>query len=456
MDSTITGNGTGAQSSSYDRLTLLRTVVSDNGQGVSAGSTAFVIDSCAIINNGGGIWGLTEGGGLGITNSTISGNGNGIFFITEASIGLENVTVTNNVGETSPGVAVGVYVRGGYFGFDNTIIAGNRDTAGEPSDCGVDDSFPSGSTLSGNLIENIGNCPSDGVIVGVDPLLGPLRDNGGPTPTQALLPGSPAIDAGGGGCPAVDQRGVSRPQFAACDLGAYELACGNGTIDLGESCDDGPANGTPGSCCSSTCAVEPAGTPCTDDGSLCTTDLCDGSGTCTHPYEPDPSCTTPATWGATLRVISRPGVAGADQVQFKWSKGPAVPLSAFGSPGGSTSYAFCVYDATASGPVPTYQGQPGGQCDVEPCWSSSPMGWKFTSKSGVPDGITSMTLKEGLMPGMARMEVRAKGLLSLETLPLQMSPNVIAQVRTGEGQCWGATFSTAMRNASGQFIGRSD
>lgn len=60
-----------------------------------------------------------------------------------------------------------------------------------------------------------------------DPLLGPLQDNGGPTETMALLPGSPALDvvpASGTVCPSSDQRGVSRPQGAACDVGAYEHA----------------------------------------------------------------------------------------------------------------------------------------------------------------------------------------------------------------------------------------
>ncbi len=56
----------------------------------------------------------------------------------------------------------------------------------------------------------------------MDPLLGPLADNGGATQTFALLPGSPAIDAGQStGCPP-DQRGVVRPQGAACDIGAFE------------------------------------------------------------------------------------------------------------------------------------------------------------------------------------------------------------------------------------------
>ena len=58
----------------------------------------------------------------------------------------------------------------------------------------------------------------------VNPLLGPLANNGGPTPTMALLPGSPAIDAGAAaGAPATDQRGVARPQGPGVDIGAYEF-----------------------------------------------------------------------------------------------------------------------------------------------------------------------------------------------------------------------------------------
>ena len=61
--------------------------------------------------------------------------------------------------------------------------------------------------------------------------LGPLQDNGGPTPTHAPLPGSLAVDRGspdtpGEGsysCESVDQRGVSRPQGIRCDMGAYEV-----------------------------------------------------------------------------------------------------------------------------------------------------------------------------------------------------------------------------------------
>jgi hypothetical protein len=55
----------------------------------------------------------------------------------------------------------------------------------------------------------------------LDPLLAPLANNGGPTQTTALLPGSPAIDQGNSStCPAVDQRGYLRS--GPCDIGAYE------------------------------------------------------------------------------------------------------------------------------------------------------------------------------------------------------------------------------------------
>jgi CSLREA domain-containing protein len=62
---------------------------------------------------------------------------------------------------------------------------------------------------------------------GEDPKLAPLADNGGPTQTMRLQPGSAAIDqvpASGAGCPATDQRGVARPSGTACDIGAYESA----------------------------------------------------------------------------------------------------------------------------------------------------------------------------------------------------------------------------------------
>ena len=75
-------------------------------------------------------------------------------------------------------------------------------------------------------------------LINTDPKLGPLADNGGPTLTMALLPGSPAIDAGATVAGVTtDQRGVPRPQGAAPDIGAYQsrgftitVISGNGQV----------------------------------------------------------------------------------------------------------------------------------------------------------------------------------------------------------------------------------
>ena len=108
----------------------------------------------------------------------------------------------------------------------NTIIAGNSVVDEEGPDCsGLLD-------INYSFIQDLENCiiPADTSIgSGVDPKLGPLRDNGGETQTHALLPGSPAIDAASStACPATDQRGVERPLDGdgdgnpVCDIGAFE------------------------------------------------------------------------------------------------------------------------------------------------------------------------------------------------------------------------------------------
>ena len=83
-------------------------------------------------------------------------------------------------------------------------------------------------TSSGHNLASDSTCvlSATGDKSSVDPKLGPLADNGGPTKTHALLPGSPVFDAGSPNCPpppATDQRGVARPQGQVCDIGAFEL-----------------------------------------------------------------------------------------------------------------------------------------------------------------------------------------------------------------------------------------
>ncbi len=100
------------------------------------------------------------------------------------------------------------------------IVADN--SAPTDANCNGDDA----TSLGYNLADDA-SCGffATGDLVVADAMLGPLADKGGPTDTHDLLPGSPAIDAGSPACPppATDQRGVARPQGAACDIGAVEF-----------------------------------------------------------------------------------------------------------------------------------------------------------------------------------------------------------------------------------------
>ena len=128
---------------------------------------------------------------------------------------LVNTTVTGNSAVLYGGLATNPAFS--TLNLTNTIVASNL----SGGDCS------SGVTSLGFNFDSDGSCGfvAIGDISGVDPLLGSLQDNGGPTETHALLPGSPAIDqAPVADCTlTADQRGVARPQGVACDIGAFEV-----------------------------------------------------------------------------------------------------------------------------------------------------------------------------------------------------------------------------------------
>jgi CSLREA domain-containing protein len=188
----------------------------------------------------------TEGGGVSsfaentFTNVTISGNttlGPGGGYINSNSPDtINNVTIVGNSADTDNNGDEG----GGIYNDDtltirNSIVANNVDSSGGSNDCFA----PAPLTSTGhNLVKDAAGCTGltgTGDIIGQDPLLGPLADNGGFAPTHALVTGSPAIGngdpappgSGGSACEAADQRGVPR---SACDIGAYELVFCKGAV----------------------------------------------------------------------------------------------------------------------------------------------------------------------------------------------------------------------------------
>ncbi|MCB0201390.1 MAG: CSLREA domain-containing protein [Anaerolineae bacterium] len=179
--------------------------ISNTGGSVNVANSTFVNNTTSFLLNGGAIWNNAT---LNVTNSTFSGNRAG-------------------------GVGGAIY-NFGTLTLKNSILA---DSTG-----GGDCVSAGTATGNNNLIENIRSAcgltnGSNGNIIGTDPNLAALVDNGGPTQTMALNSGSAAIDAGDDAvCAAapvnnLDQRGVTRPQGAHCDIGAYERASLRFTIE---------------------------------------------------------------------------------------------------------------------------------------------------------------------------------------------------------------------------------
>lgn len=244
-DLTITGgfvDGEGGGIQSAGTLTLLRATVSGNearaatnrnGGGIESNGTLVVTQSTIAGNrayNGGGI---DFAGTLALTNSTISGNvaggpgsngrGGGIDGSAGAMLTVNSGTIAGNVAFNGSGSGGGISAPAATLG--NTIVADNVSHAPDQSATFADNCSVGTVSSQGHNLSSSSDCGLTGAgdRQGVDPLLGPLAANGGPTDTAAPLAGSPAADSGAD-CPSLDQRGVSRPRGGACEIGAYELA----------------------------------------------------------------------------------------------------------------------------------------------------------------------------------------------------------------------------------------
>ena len=179
-------------------------------------------------NVGGGLRSL---GNVTVINSTLSGNTSvawhgGAIFHTDGVLDLVHSTIAGNV---SPPDTAAVFV-GTFTPANATLHLASSIVAAVDNTRGCFAGFFGAGTVvlasAGHNVASDGSCnlTAAGDQPFTNPLLGALAANGGPTKTHALPAGSPAIDAAGLVCPAVDQRGVTRPQGPACDAGAFEKA----------------------------------------------------------------------------------------------------------------------------------------------------------------------------------------------------------------------------------------
>lgn len=213
------GGGISVGSCLITNSTFTGNSTTSRGGGIYA-TTATLVGCTVSGNNTGTRDGAIRASSVTMSNCTVSGNGTaGIY----GTANLDHCTIASNgatltyASQYGPGVAGTVYAQ-------NTIFSGNlaNDIAGTLNSQGYNLlNNPAGCTIAGDTTGNL---------IGVDPLLGPLQNNGGPTWTMALMSNSPAIDQGSAGFLLTDQRGVARPYdvpgiFNAADgsdIGAFE------------------------------------------------------------------------------------------------------------------------------------------------------------------------------------------------------------------------------------------
>ena len=271
IGNTSVGSGGAIYNATYS-LTINNSIIRGNTSGANGGAIwswngPLSINNSTISGNtatnfGGAIYSEGSGSSYALTNSTVSGNsaGTGGAIYNRAggnfTATISNSTLSQN-SATAGGAVYNLTIGGGDIDLsvrNSTFSENSASNGGAICNCAVGPgssvltknslfkSGPAGANLVGLGITsggyNLSNESGGGFLTGTgdqlntDPLLGPLQNNGGPTFTHALLPGSPAIDAGDPNFtppPSTDQRGFTRivdgnsDTVARIDIGAYEV-----------------------------------------------------------------------------------------------------------------------------------------------------------------------------------------------------------------------------------------
>ncbi len=197
--------------------------------------------------------------------------------------------------------------------------------------------------------------------------------------------------------------------------------CGNGTRGIDEQCDDG--NVMIGDGCASSCQLE----------------LCGPA--------PAAGCRDTALLGAQLQITNTSPDKN-DKLQWKWNKGDATTLADFGNPLTTASYLLCVYDGSGNPqPLTTAAAPAGGTCKSgKPCWKIAGTGFKYNDGLYTPNGLQAVQLKEGLVDGKGKIQVKGRG-VNLPTPSLPLTGPVTVQLHNTETSvCWEAVFTTLTTN----------
>jgi len=202
---------------------VLRNLTISGGSGASGSAIStqgpMLLEHTTVSDNHGSTSAI-HGHEITLVNSTVSGNtggypASGISVASNGTLVLINSTVAHNDGsfgigwQMSPGGAPFVTLR-------NAIVANNN--GGFSPNCFDDIQF----VHQGMNIASDSSCGVSPAMLVADPMLAGLADNGGPTPTEAFNPQSPALNGGVNCSVTVDQRYVSRG--TSCDIGAFEFA----------------------------------------------------------------------------------------------------------------------------------------------------------------------------------------------------------------------------------------